>query len=744
MNTTRDTTTDTTTVLQLHEVPLTEFVEKLGDIKFHKQGKGTSYADVPSCFDIETSSFYANPKTGAFRTDVKGLSAKAKKQWEKRACMCAWTFGINGASCIGRTWDELLSLLDAVSKKYGLSSSKRLIVYVHNLSYEIGFIQRRFKWEKIFALEERQPLYAVTESGIEFRCSYLLSGYGLAKVAEHLTEHHIKKMTGDWDYKKVRGSTTPLSDAERGYLLYDGYIVMAYIQEYINRVKHINNIPLTKTGAVRKACRDNCFYTVGNHHAGGTKYRRYKELMETLRINSVEEYAQAVRAFHGGFTHANPFRVRDVVEDVTSMDFTSSYPAVILSEMFPMSRAKEVEPKTREEFDKYMNNYCCIFDITFRDLESIIISENPISASKCFRLIDDEQANGRIVRCKECSLSMTNVDFSYLGKFYKWRNFTVRNMRVFYRGYLPRDFLLTVLEFYKKKTELKGVAGMEAEYAQAKEHCNSLYGCMVTAVCRNEITFDGIEWGKKKPDLQKSIDAYNTSRNRFLFYYWGVFVTSYAQKNLFTGIYECCGRGKRKPDGDLDLSLDDYCYSDTDSVKIRNFARNKAYFDAYNERIKRKMLAMCKARKIDPALIAPKTIEGVEKPLGVWDYDGHYKRFKTLGAKRYMIEKDDGTHNITVSGVNKKMAVPYLEKLAKEKNVDIFDLFDDDLIIPEEATGKNIHAYIDDEKSGVAFDYMGNAFEYDELSAVHLEETSYSLSMSERFMDYINGLREEF
>ena len=90
------------------------------------------------------------------------------------------------------------------------------------------------------------------------------------------------------------------------------------------------------------------------------------------------------------------------------------------------------------------------------------------------------------------------------------------------------------------------------------------------------------------------------------------------------------------------------------------------------------------------------------------------------------------------------MAVPYLEQLAKEKNVDIFDLFDDDLTIPEDATGKNIHAYIDDEESGVAFDYLGNAFEYDELSAVHLEETSYSLSMSERFMDYINGLREEF
>ena len=38
--------------------------------------------------------------------------------------------------------------------------------------------------------------------------------------------------------------------------------------------------------------------------------------------------------------------------------------------------------------------------------------------------------------------------------------------------------------------------------------------------------------------------------------------------------------------------------------------------------------------------LCPKTIEGETKPLGVWDYDGHYDEFKSLGAKRYIGRSD--------------------------------------------------------------------------------------------------------
>ena len=45
---------------------------------------------------------------------------------------------------------------------------------------------------------------------------------------------------------------------------------------------------------------------------------------------------------------------------------------------------------------------------------------------------------------------------------------------------------------------------------------------------------------------------------------------------------------------------------------------------------------MCNYYDFDLDLLAPVTKDGKEKIIGIWDLDGHYKRFKTLGAKRYL------------------------------------------------------------------------------------------------------------
>lgn len=52
---------------------------------------------------------------------------------------------------------------------------------------------------------------------------------------------------------------------------------------------------------------------------------------------------------------------------------------------------------------------------------------------------------------------------------------------------------------------------------------------------------------------------------------------------------------------------------------------------------------------------APKTVKGVEKPLGVYEYEGIYDTFKTMGAKKYAYVQDEKL-SITISGVTKKAA----------------------------------------------------------------------------------------
>ena len=95
--------------------------------------------------------------------------------------------------------------------------------------------------------------------------------------------------------------------------------------------------------------------------------------------------------------------------------------------------------------------------------------------------------------------------------------------------------------------------------------------------------------------------------------------------------------------------------------------------------------------------------------------------------------------NITVSGVNKKTAVPYLVKKYGDK---IFDAFKENLTIPAEHTGKMTHTYIDDERRGILIDWTGQRGEYDELSSVHLENAEYSLSIAEAYVNFLKGFKE--
>lgn len=188
---------------------------------------------------------------------------------------------------------------------------------------------------------------------------------------------------------------------------------------------------------------------------------------------------------------------------------------------------------------------------------------------------------------------------------------------------------------------------------------------------------------------------------------------------------------------------DDYIYSDTDSIKGLNYEKHKLFHERYNALCITKLKEMCEYHKIDISLTAPLNSKGVSKPLGVWDFEGTYSRFKTLGAKRYMVEDEDGI-SFTISGLNKREGVPYLcnnwsvnYKTHKE-NFNPFDLFNDGMYIPDDYTGKLTHTYIDLPFHIEVTDYLGNKDDVDELSYIHLSKTDFTLSMTREFIDYIN------
>ena len=107
-------------------------------------------------------------------------------------------------------------------------------------------------------------------------------------------------------------------------------------------------------------------------------------------------------------------------------------------------------------------------------------------------------------------------------------------------------------------------------------------------------------------------------------------------------------------------------------------------------------------------------------------------------VEKYNEKKQKYVIDLTVSGVNKFVCVPYLEKKYGD-NTSIFNAFNDGLIIPKGYTGKQIHTYIDYETEGDTRDYLGNKYHYHELSGIHMEDTEYSLSISEEFLRYLLG-----
>lgn len=655
--------------------------------------------------------------------------------------MYAFVFTLNGRVWTGRTWDDLFTLLKGIKRHYGVNKDDcRLPIYVHNLSFEFGFIWHRFHWEEVFSLSERKPVRALTSDGFEFRCSYFLSGYGLEGVGNNLKKYKVQKLVGDLDYSLMRHSGTPLTEKEWGYIVNDGLVVSAYIQELIEQYRNITRIPMTKTGFVRTYCRSECFYEGKSHSMDKSgKYRRYRFLMNHLTIDGVKEYTLLKKAFQGGFTHANMYASGRTYHDVTSYDFTSSYPAVMVTEQFPMGKGRWYRPKDRADFLRKCRLYCCVFEIEFYDIEAKTTIDHPISSSRCTILEGGVIDNGRVIKASKIRTTITNVDFDVYKRFYRWKNSKIGEVLLYTKGYLPKDFIHAILKLYKDKTELKGVEDelSKSRYAWAKEQLNSCYGMTVTDICRPIITL-GETWSSSDPNFESVISEYNTSKNRFLFYPWGVFVTAYARRNLFSGLLACG---------------DDYLYADTDSVKITNAKDHERYFKRYNAMMARKIEQASKELGISLDYFKPKTIKGEEKPIGFWDFDGFYVRFKTLGAKRYMVEYPEpheytkgkwSVYSITIAGVNKKTAIPGLEEMAKKKHKDIFDLFEFGLLFDSTICGKNLHTYLDEPMEGEFKDYLGNLGTYKEFSGVHLEPTGYLMESTPDYLRILGLIKDGY
>lgn len=683
----------------------------LGYTTVRKKGRnGLTYIASPATFDIESTTIDGE-KPDAF--------------------MYHWQFCLNGKVCFGRTWEEWLNFMHNLGVALELAANKVLVIYVHNLAYEFMFMKDFLHIESLFAREAHKAikLLACLESDyekvinkigdvsretstipfFEFRCSYFLSNMSLIKFCENSKFCTHYKLVDTYDYRKIRTPITPMTDEELAYCYNDVKgLEECILSKLDDEGDTLATIPLTSTGYVRRAMRAEC-----------RKYSWYRELFEML-MPTVPVYRLLRQAFRGGNTHASRYYANAIIEGVYSRDRVSSYPSCIASDLYPMTPFVKYEPQS---FDKLILDCCkeknaiimrfTLFDVEVRDDVTVpyIDFAHCIAYSKNY--IND---NGRVLSADWITYACTELDFLIINNQYSYNTERVEWLEGYKaeKDYLPQPIVDIMLKWYDKKTQLKDVDGKEYEYAKSKNKLNSVFGAMVTDICQGEVEYIDGEWTKTMPDEKSAIAAYAASKNSFLLYQWGVYITVNARYELQCMI-DACGY--------------DFVYGDTDSVKFINKKHIESFEDRNNYLLSKKQ----KYRNYSDRLNEDGST--TRYTLGLWDDDGYYKKFKTLGAKKYAYiapEKNKKTGKIedvlhvTVSGLSKEKGAAELARGNGLADFKIGKIFTD--------SGRTVSYFNESDVHTIkVVDYNGKESEFTTASNIAIVDTTYTLGVSDEY-----------
>lgn len=597
----------------------------------HKKVRNT-YLEEFGAFDIETTSYLgADDRYHGF--------------------MYIWQICVGGLCCYGRTWHEFQEFCDTLFETLDVSPLRRFVVYVHNLAFEFQFLRKLLsRWygiDSVFSAQPRKPMKVLCSNGLELRCSYKLSNMSLYAATLNELGCDYYKADGDLDYSIYRDSNTPLNDTEFGYSMMDVLSLYHYIKAKMhNEGDTLTSIPLTSTGYVRRDCRNACKKSATYM----TAFRRQKMTREV--------YILLKEAARGGDTAANRYLAGQTCSNVYSFDVTSSYPYQMLTQLYPSTRFYPKRAwESEAEIDKASQGTPLLFRALFRNIRIKSDSVNAyISLSKAWeysgkswnKMSFDERrknriANGRVLRAEVLGLTLTDIDWQILRKYYEWDEVAISDVCASRYAQLPEELRSVILDYFRQKCELAEERDKYPEdsdeyirlnylYMKSKNRLNGIFGMCFTDPVRDEIPYDTSKdvWGEATtPPFGEALEQFYTSRNSFLVYAWGVWTTAHARKHL-SRLIDLCGA--------------ESIYWDTDSDKCMN-----PDFDAIN-RENELIKQLCVSRG------AYADVNGHRYYLGVYEHEtakGAYREFKTLGAKKYAYVDHKGKLHCTISGVAK-------------------------------------------------------------------------------------------
>ena len=570
----------------------------------------------------------------------------------------AWTISARAYNCnLFTLWGQKPThMIECMTRLAQNMHGHTTIFFWHNLSYDWQFIKKFCfdKWGYPIHQLNTKPLYPINiefENGITFHDSLILAQRSLEKWAVDMAVEH-QKAVGFWNYDKIRNQNTQLTIDELIYIEHDtlaGVECLDAMRIQLNKKSW--QLPFTATGIVRED-----IYKLGKLNRAKDRFYR--------AVPTFEQYLKLEFCFHGGFVHANRDEI-GFINPAECYDIASSYPFVMLSEKLPCERFTHIPDCKIDNIFRQSSDYAFMFKLVLvkPQLKSENIVMPALQFSKCVKSINAILDNGRVLTADYIEIYLTDIDAQIIMQQYDYLAHICVDVWTARKDYLPRWLTDYIYNLFVQKCQLKG--GDPVAYSIAKSRINSIYGLTVQHSIRDNILEDYAtgEYDKETVDMSEEYEKYIKRQSSILLYSWGVFITSYAFRNLFELGY-CVSK-----DG---LWL----YSDTDSCYCTEWDMNK--IEQYNNVRKEKLINRG---------YGAVTVNNKQYWLGIAEFDGKYSEFVAMGAKRYACRyADSGELKITVAGVPKKTGVKCL-------NNDIRN-FKRGLVFDGETTGKLTHEYI--------------------------------------------------
>ena len=602
--------------------------------------------------DTETSNNY-DPETGDGDTWIY--------QWAGRWCR-EFTFGRDAVS--------LIETMERIASANGCDPEQLLAVcYIHNASYDLSylipFLQEKWGIRKILATAAHKMI--VVESGPWIiRCSYRLSNRSLAKWGKDLHIEHQKK-TGLIEYNVRRYPDTKLTRRDWIYQLYDVVALEECVLAEMRREHDtLQSIPLTSTGYIRRDGRKRAI-----EHKDRSDFQRTRM--------DVDVYKDFRFSFAGGLTHGNRFVIGETVYCVQYVhvgnkirrlygrhrDFRSMYPTELRRRYHfpigPFIRYYDYEPGLRctwEELDELKKENCLIITAIIRGCELKKGETLPyLQQSKCLLgSAGDYRANildnGRVIKCSGATcLSLTDIDWDILRKQYDFTE-EPQIVRVLTSkaGPVPKYLEELVDHYYHGKSAFKDkvkelkdakaddalLQDAEISLMKSKNGINGIYGLSATDPVRLDWNLDTntYEWSHSlltDEVIEEKLDKFYASRNSYMRYQIGVYVTAHARKDLMD-MYWLIGPKN-------------FLYGDTDSIFYRSSPEIEERLEAENK------------RRYEAAIAEGGYIENNGKIVTYDSFDDegeNIRKFRFLHAKAYAYVTNDGELHCTVAGVSKR------------------------------------------------------------------------------------------